>query len=119
LTPITEVRVFRLGRGGLVGVPGSSARSFQRSAMRQFTKDSQRVASLTGEELSAARSGRRLTIVDQKPTEGSIPQGGKDLTYALTAVDAENRSSPLSQFAAIRVMPPPEPPLNLKAELSE
>jgi fibronectin type 3 domain-containing protein len=87
--------------------------------MRQFTKDSQRVASLTGEELAAARSGRRLTIVDQKPTEGSIPQGGKDLTYALTAVDAENRSSPLSQFAAIRVMPPPEPPLNLKAELSE
>ena len=119
VTPITEVRVFRLDRGGLVGGAGAASKSFQRSAMRQFTKDSRRVASLTGEALAAVRSGRRLTILDEKPLDGPIPQGGKDLTYALTAVDAENRSSPLSPFAAIRVLPPPQPPVNLKAELSE
>ncbi|MCI0568807.1 MAG: hypothetical protein L0Z52_11590 [Acidobacteria bacterium] len=119
LTPITEVLVFRLDRGGLVGGTGASSKSFQRSAMRQFTKDSRRVASLMGEALAAARTGRRLTFVDQKPLEGPIPQAGKDLTYALTAVDAEKRSSLLSPFAAIRILPPPQPPVNLKAELSE
>jgi hypothetical protein len=119
LTPITEVLVYRLDRGGLAGGPETASKAFQRSAMRQFTKDARRIASLTGETLTAARSGRRLTFVDQKPLEGPIPKGGKDLTYALVAVDAENRSSLLSPFAAIRILPPPEPPVNLKAELSE
>ncbi|MCI0658740.1 MAG: hypothetical protein L0170_16935, partial [Acidobacteria bacterium] len=119
LTPITEVRVFRLDRGGLAGGPETASKTFQRSAMKQFTKDSRSIASLTGEALTAARAGRRLTFVDQKPLEGPIPKGGKDLTYALVAVDAENRSSLLSPFAAIRILPPPEPPVNLKAELSE
>jgi hypothetical protein len=119
LTPIIEVRVFRLDRGGMVGVPGASSKSYQRNAMRQFTKDSQRVASLTGEALAASRAGRRVTFVDHKPLNEPTPQGGKDLTYALTAVDAEKRSSGLSPFAAIRILPPPEPPTHLQAELSE
>lgn len=119
LTPITEVRVFRLDRGGIVGGKGTASKSFQRTAMKQFTKDAKRVVSLTGEALTAARTGRRLSFLDPKPLGGPVPQGGKDLTYALTAVDAENRSSLLSPFAAIRLLPPPEPPANLKAELSE
>jgi hypothetical protein len=120
LTPIVEVRVFRLDRGGLVGgTAASKNKSFQRNAVRQFTKDSRRVATLTGETLAASRVERRVTFVDPKPLDEPIPQGGKDLTYALTVVDAEKRSSGLSPFAVIRILPPPEPPTNLQAELSE
>ena len=119
LTPITEVLVFRLDRGGLESGKETASKTFQRSAMRQFTKDSRRIAALTGDALASSRAGRRLTYVDPSPVDGPIPKGGKDLTYAMIAVDAENRSSSLSPFAAIRILPPPEPPVDLKAELSE
>jgi hypothetical protein len=119
LAPLAEVRIFRLDRGGLSGVPGGNARSFQRAAMKQFTKESRRIASVSGEALAQSRSGRRFTFVDTEPLAGSIPDAGKDLTYAMTAMDAEKRSSPLSSFAAIRIFPPPLPPGNLKAEISE
>jgi hypothetical protein len=57
--------------------------------------------------------------VDPDPLVASIPEGGKDLTYALTVVDVEKRSSLLSTFAAIRIFPPPSPPGNLRGEISE
>ena len=41
------------------------------------------------EMLASSRSGRRFTYVDPEPLDGPIPQGGKDFTYALAAVDAE------------------------------
>ena len=119
LAPIVEVRVFRLDRGGLSGVPGEKVKSFQRSALRQFTKDARRIAVVSGESLGRSLSGRRFVSVDPEPLTGLIPEGGKEFTYALTAVDAEKRSAPLSSFAAIRIFPPPLPPGNLKAELAE
>src|SRR5262245_31756795 len=119
LAPLEEVRIWRLDRGGLTGFPGSEARSAQRTALRQFTKDAKRIATLSGEELAKALSGRRIAFVDPDPLKGEIPEAGKDLTYALTAVDIEKRSSPLSSFAALRLLPPPSPPGNLRSELSE
>jgi hypothetical protein len=119
LTPLEEVRVWRLDRGGLTGFPGAEARSAQRTALRQFTKDAKRIATLSGEPLAKALSGRRFAFVDPDPLGGEIPEAGKDLTYALTAVDIEKRSSPLSNFAALRLLPPPLPPGNLRSELSE
>jgi len=119
LAPIVEVRVFRLDRGGLSGVPGEKVKSFQRSALRQFTKDARRISVASGESLGRSLSGRRFVSVDPEPLTGLIPEGGKEFTYALTAVDAEKRSAPLSSFAAIRIFPPPLPPGNLKAELAE
>jgi hypothetical protein len=119
LANIVEVRVYRLDRGGMVGAPGASSKSFQRGAQKQFTKDAKRVAVLTGEKLANSRSGRRVTYLDPEPVEGAIPQAGKDFTYALTAVDDDKHASPLSPFAGIRLLPPPPAPSNLQVELSE
>jgi len=119
LAPIEEVRVFRLDRGGFAGVPGPGGRSLQRTAHKQFTKEARRVAVLSGEDLGRSISGKRFAFADSAPLAGPIPEGGKDLTYAVTVVDTEKRSSPLSAFAAIRILPPPLPPANLKKELME
>ena len=119
LAPIVEVRVWRLDRGGLTGFPGAQARSAQRVAVRQFTKDAKRIATVEGEALAKALSGKRFDYLDPNPLGGEIPQAGKDLTYALTAVDIEKRSSPLSSFATLRLLPPPMPPANMRSELSE
>jgi hypothetical protein len=119
LAPLEDVRVWRLDRGGLTGFPEVEGRSAQRTAVRQFTKDAKRIATLSGEDLAKALSGRRFAYVDANPLGGEIPDAGKDLTYALTAVDVEKRSSPLSSFATLRLLPPPPPPGNLQAELSE
>jgi hypothetical protein len=119
LAPLVEVRVYRLDRGGVTTTTGTTARAAQRSALRQFNKDAQRIASVTGESLSHARSGRRFLYVDTNPVGGPIPSGGKDLTYGLVVVDAEKRASTLSPFATIRIAPPPDPPLSLRVELSE
>ncbi|HEV8374902.1 MAG TPA: hypothetical protein VGR38_01570, partial [Candidatus Polarisedimenticolia bacterium] len=40
VAPLAEVKIFRLDRGGLSGVPGANVRSFQRAAMREFNKES-------------------------------------------------------------------------------
>jgi hypothetical protein len=119
LAPIVEVRIWRLDRGGLTGLSGGQAKTAERNAVRQFTKDAKRIATVEGEALRKALSGRRFAFLDPDPLGGEIPQAGKDLTYALTAVDIEKRSSTVSNFAALRLLPPPMPPANLQAEVSE
>ena len=119
LGPIQEVRVFRLDRGLAAGGPGGPARTAQRTAGRQFLREAKRIASPSGEALGKLISGRRFTYVDTNPLGAPPPETGRDLTYALTVVDAEKRSSPLSQLVSIRLLPPPLPPSLLREEVSE
>ena len=118
LAAIQEVRIIRLNRGGLTG-PGMVGRSGQRSAMRQFTREAKTIASITGDALGKATEGRRIFFTDSEPLTGTVPEKGQELTYAMTVVDANKRSSPLSQLATVRMLPPPSPPSDLRFEISE
>ena len=118
VSEIREVRVFRTDRGPALG-PGSTGRSAQRAALKQFNREAQRLADLSGEALETALSGRRITFIDADPLPGAVPDRGQDLTYAMVVVDSDRHASPLSSLITIRVLPPPLPPSNLKSEVSE
>ena len=119
MAPIQEVRIFRLDRALPSTGVGTSARSAQRSTLRQFTREAKKIATLSGESLGKAISGRWVTFIDPQPVEGAISDQGKDLAYAMTVVDADKRTSPLSSLISVRLMPPPLPPSLLRAEVSE
>ncbi len=119
LRPLQEVRIFRLNRSLALAGGGTRGKAAVRAALRQFTREAKRIATLSGETLGEFLSGRRLTYVDPEPVEGTLPAEGQEVTYAITVVDVEKRSSPLSPFAPIRLLPPPLPPSNLRAEYSE
>jgi hypothetical protein len=117
--PIREVRIFRMqGNPVPPGFPLTS-RAARRTAIRTFTRQAKRVAVLTGDDLARAVVVGRLGFEDTDPLPEPPSQKGEEVTYAVTAVDAEGRSSPLSEFAVIRIVPPPLPPANLRAEYTE
>jgi len=116
---IKEVRIFRADRVGQVGVLGSAGRSAQRAVLRQFSREAGRIATLSGEALEKAVSGRRVTFVDPDPLPGAVPEKGQVLTYAMAVVDSGKHPSPISSLVTIRVLPPPLPPSNLRTEVSE
>ena len=86
---IREVRVFRMERGGLTGGTGtaggiaaaggleSAGRPSQRTASRQFSREAARIATLSGEDMEKAVSGRRLVFVDPDPLPGAVPEKRK------------------------------------------
>jgi hypothetical protein len=119
LAPLQELRLFRADRGGLATGPGMSGRSGQRTALRLFTREAKRIQTLSGEALGKVISGRRFNLIDSDPFPGGAPEKGQELTYAVTVVDSDRRSSPLSQLVPLHWMPPPLPPSNLRSELSE
>ncbi len=119
LGPIQEVRVFRLDRGLGTGGPGGPGSTVQRAAGRQFLREAKRIAAPSGEALGKLISGRRFSYIDADPLGAPPPETGRDLTYALTVVDAEKRSSPLSPLVSIRLLPSPLPPSLLREEVSE
>ena len=116
---IREVRIFRMDRGGTALSPGSAGRSTQRAALKQFNREARRLASLSGEALTKALSGRRVAFIDPDPVSGAVPDRGQDFTYAILAVDSDKHASPLSPLVTIRILPPPLPPSNLRSEVSE
>jgi len=116
---IQEVRIFRADRGGPAEGPGSAGRSAQRAVLRQFSREAGRIATLSGEALEKAVSGRQLTFVDPDPLPGAVPEKGQVLAYAMAVVDSGKHPSPLSSLVTIRVLPPPLPPSNLRSEVSE
>jgi len=87
-------------------------------ALRQFSKEARRVATLTGEMLAKSVSMRRLTFIDQNPAPSLEATESRELTYAITVVDTEKRPSPLSPLTSIRVSRAPLAPSNLEAEPS-
>jgi hypothetical protein len=117
LASIQEVRIFRLEGGLAQGL--TSGRTAQRTAVRQFNREAKRVATLSGEALGKAIAGRRVAYTDPHPLAAAVPEKGRDVTYAMTVVDVEKHSSPLSSRVTIRVLPPPLPPANLRSEVSE
>jgi hypothetical protein len=117
LAAIQEVRIFRL-EGGL-GQGLTSGRTAQRTAIRQFNRESKRIAALSGEALGKAMAGRRVAYTDPHPLTVAIPEKGREVTYAMTVVDVEKHSSPLSSLVTLRILPPPLPPANVTSEVSE
>jgi len=116
---ILEVRIFRLDRALTPQGYTLAGKSAQRTAFRQFNKEARRVATLSGDNLEKALAGRRLTYIDPQPVATANTENGSNLTYAMTVVDVVKRSSQLSRLTEIRVLSPPLPPSNLRAEMSE
>ena len=116
--PLLEVRIFRLDRPAQAEGASLTGKAAQRMALRQFSREARRIATLTGEMLAKSVAMRRLTFIDPDPAPSLAATESRDLTYAVTVVDTEKRSSPLSPLTTIRLSRPPLPPSNLEAEPS-
>lgn len=119
LAPVREVRIQRLSRNLFPPGFGGTRPRDVRAAVRQFNREAARVATLRADELARGRSGGEILYTDPNPVGATVPEGGRTLTYAMSVVDINNESSPLSPFVVVRVFPPPLPPSNLQVEMSE